>query len=290
MSLPDRPLLGIAYANMAMLVYALHDSSIKSLSGSFPVLQAQFSRSLVIFAVGLSVLLLFRRDLLRPRRPGLIAFRGFSGLVGFSLYFMCLNHLSLIDTYALFLTGPLMIALLSGIILKEKVQPRGWLALVIGFVGVLVLLRPGFAAFSPWSLAALGAASIYALSMVATREMTRTDAPGTIVTWAALVGAGVLAPLQPVIWVMPSPWELALMIGLGVTALAAQYLTAQAYRHAPAGTVAPFDYTALLYIGLISWLVFDEPPDLFTFIGAGLLVVSGMIILREARRAKPAGA
>lgn len=153
MTLPDRPLLGILYANVAMLVYALHDSSIKALTGSFPVLQAQFSRSLVIFAVGMSVMLLFRRDLIRPRRPGLIAFRGFSGLVGFSLYFMCLGHLSLIDTYALFLTGPLMIALLSGIILKEKVQPRGWLALIIGFVGVLVLLRPGFAAFPPGACA-----------------------------------------------------------------------------------------------------------------------------------------
>ena len=288
MTLPDRPLLGIAYANMAMLVYALHDSSIKSLTGSFPVLQAQISRSLVIFAVGLSVLLLFRRDLLRPRRPGLIAFRGFSGLVGFSLYFMCLGHLSLIDTYALVLTAPLMIALLSGIILKEKVQPRGWIALTVGFIGVLILLRPGLSAFSPWSLCALGAASIYALSMVATREMTRTDAPGTIVTWAALFGVAVLAPLQPVIWVMPQPMEFALMIGLGVTALAAQFLTAQAYRHAPAGTVAPFDYTALLYIGLISWLVFDEPPDLFTLLGSGLLVVSGFIILREARRPHPA--
>ena len=105
-------------------------------------------------------------------------------------------------------------------------------------------------------------------------------------------GGGVLssalAPLQPVIWVMPSTLEFLLMAGLGVTALAAQFLTAQAYRHAPAGTVAPFDYTALLYIGLISWLVFDEPPDLFTLIGAALLVVSGMIILREARRPKPA--
>lgn len=288
MTLPDRPLLGIAYANIAMLVYALHDSSIKSLSGDFPVLQAQFSRSLVIFAVGMGVMLLFRRDLIRARRPGLIAFRGFSGLVGFSLYFMCLEHLSLIDTYALFLTGPLMIALLSGIILKEKVQPRGWLALIVGFVGVLVLLRPGFAEFSPWSLCALGAASIYALSMVATREMTRSDSSATIVTWAALFGAVVLAPLQPVIWVMPQPLEFAMLIGLGVTALAAQFLTAQAYRHAPAGTVAPFDYTALLYIGLISWLVFDEPPDLFTFLGAALLVVSGMIILGEARRPRPA--
>jgi S-adenosylmethionine uptake transporter len=288
MTLPDRPLLGILYANIAMLVYALHDSSIKALTGSFPVLQAQFSRSLVIFAVGICVLLLFRRDLIRPRRPGLIAFRGFSGLVGFSLYFMSLGHLSLIDTYALFLTGPLMIAVLSGIILKEKVQPRGWIALIVGFVGVLVLLRPGFAAFSPWSLCALGAASIYALSMVATREMTRTDSSATIVTWAAFFGAAVLAPLQPVIWVMPQPLEFAMLAGLGITALTAQFLTAQAYRHAPAGTVAPFDYTALLYIGLISWLVFDEPPDLFTFLGAGLLVVSGIIILREARRPKPA--
>lgn len=288
MTIPDRPLLGIVYANMAMLIYALHDSSIKALTGSFPVLQAQFSRSLVIFAVGLAVLLVFRRDLLRPRRPGLIAFRGFAGLIGFSLYFMCLEHLSLIDTYALFLTAPLMIALLSGIILKEKVQPRGWLALTIGFVGVLILLRPGFGVFSPWSLVALGAASIYALSMVATREMTRTDASATIVTWAALFGAAVLAPLQPVIWVMPEPLEFVMLAGLGITALAAQFLTAQAYRHAPAGTVAPFDYTALLYIGLISWLVFDEPPDIFTFVGAGLLVVSGMIILREARRPRPA--
>lgn len=285
MSLPDRPLLGIAYANAAMLVYALHDSSIKSLTGHFPVLQAQFSRSLVICAVGFAILFLWRRDLVLPRRPGLIAFRGFAGLVGFSLYFMSLGHLSLVDTYALFLTGPLMIALLSGVILKEAVSARGWLALLVGFVGVLVLLRPGFGEFSPWSLCALGAASIYALSMVATREMTRTDAPATIVAWAALFGAAVLAPVQPAIWVMPDGIELLLMVGLGVTALAAQTLTAQAYRHAPAGTVAPFDYTALLYIGLISWLVFDEPPDLLTIGGSALLVVSGLLILREARRA-----
>lgn len=285
MSFPDRPLLGIAYANAAMLVYALHDSSIKSLTGAFPVLQAQFSRSLVICVVGFAIIMLLQRDRLKPRRPGLIAFRGFSGLVGFSLYFMALGHLSLVDAYALFLTGPLMIALLSGVILKEAVSPRGWVALAIGFAGVLILLRPGLGDFSPWSLCALGSAAIYALSMVATREMTRTDAPATIVAWAAAFGALVLAPLQPAIWVPPDTVELLLMVGLGVTALTAQTLTALAYRHAPAGTVAPFDYTALLYIGLISWLVFDEPPDLFTAAGSALLVASGLLILREARRA-----
>ena len=280
----DRPVLGIVYANAAMIAYAIHDSSVKALSSGFPVLQSQFTRAVIIFVVAMAWLYLSgRRHLVRPRRPGLIAFRGFSGLVGFGLYFLGLAHLPLVDTYALFLTGPIMIALLGTIILKETLSRRGWIALGLGFVGVLVLLRPGLGGFSVWGLTILGAAAIYALSMVATREMTRTDSSLTIVAWAASLSVLVLLPVQPFIWVVPNAGEFLLMVGLGVTAMIAQTLTAQAYAHAPTGIVAPFDYIALLYIGLISWLVFDQLPDLFTVIGAALLVTSGIFILHEAR-------
>jgi drug/metabolite transporter (DMT)-like permease len=280
----DRPVIGIVYANAAMLAYAIHDSSIKALSSSFPVLQSQFTRAVIIFAVALAWLYLSGRGhLVRPGRPGLIAFRGFSGLVGFGLYFLGLAHLPLVDTYALFLTGPIMIALLGTIILKEKLSRRGWFALFLGFAGVLILLRPGFGSFSIWSITILGAAAIYALSMVATREMTRTDSSLTIVGWAASLSVIVLLPIQPFIWVTPDASEFLLLAGLGITAMIAQTLTAQAYAHAPTGIVAPFDYVALLYIGLISWLVFDQLPDMFTVAGATLLVTSGILILREAQ-------
>ena len=280
----DRPVVGIAYANASMLAYAIHDSSIKALSSSFPVLQSQFTRAVIIFAVAMAWLYLSGRShLVRPRRPGLIAFRGFSGLVGFGLYFLGLAHLPLVDTYALFLTGPIMIALLGTIILKEKLSRRGWFALFLGFSGVLVLLRPGFGSFSIWSITILGAAAIYALSMVATREMTRTDSSLTIVGWAASLSVIVLLPIQPFIWVTPDAGAFLLLAGLGVTAMIAQTLTAQAYAHAPTGIVAPFDDVALIYIGLISWLVFDQLPDTFTVVGATLLVTSGILILREAR-------
>ncbi|MBN34734.1 MAG: hypothetical protein CMM46_08140 [Rhodospirillaceae bacterium] len=282
----DRPVLGIAYANAAMLVYAIHDSSIKALSGGYPVFQSQFFRAAIIFSGALLLLALTkRRHLIRPRRPDLIAFRGFSGLVGFGLYFLGLAHLPLVDTYALFLTAPLMIALLGTVILKERLSPIGWFAMGLGFVGVLVLLRPGPEGFSVWGLAILGAAAIYALSMVATREMAKTDASLTIVGWAALFSIVVLAPFQPFIWVAPDGGDLMLMIGLGVTAMTAQALTAQAYAHAPTAIVAPFDYVALLYIGLISWFVFDQPPDWYTAAGAALLVTSGLIVLHEAHKA-----
>ncbi|MBT5433599.1 MAG: DMT family transporter [Rhodospirillaceae bacterium] len=281
----DRPLLGIAYANAAMFAYAIHDSSIKALSTGYPVMQSQFTRALMIGAGAMLILWLAgKASLIRPRRPGLIAFRGFSGLVGFGLYFLGLAHLSLVDTYALFLTGPLMIAVLGSLFLKERLSIRGWFALILGFIGVLILLRPGFGGFSVWGIAILGAAAIYALSMVATREMTRTDSSLTIVGWAAMVSIVVLAPIQPFIWVTPDTTDLLLMIGLGVTALLAQTLTTQAYSHAPTGIVAPFDYVALIYISLISWLVFDQPPEWHTAIGAILLVTSGMMILREARK------
>ncbi len=281
----DRPVLGVAYANAAMLAYVVHDSSIKALATELPVLQSQFVRAAIVFAGAVAILVLTGRTRsIRPRRPGLIAFRGFAGLVSFGLYFLSLTHLSLVDAYALFLTGPMMIALLGALILKEKLGALGWAALVLGFAGVVVLLRPGFGTFSVWGLAVLGASSIYALSMVATREMTRTDDSLTIVGWAALFTVVVLLPFQPFLWVAPDPAGLALMFGLGVTAMAAQALTTQAYAHAPTGIVAPFDYVALIYISLISWLVFGQPPDWLTAAGALLLVASGLIVLREARR------
>ena len=280
-----RSALAIGYANVALVFYALQDGLVRYLTADYPVFQIQFIRSAVMAAIMFVVIVtLGRFGDLKPRRPGLLLFRGYTSLVGVALMYLVLAHMELAEAFTIFMSGPIFIALFAIPMLREKVGATRWIAIGIGFLGVLVIMQPGSGVVTEWVVVALLAAAIYGIAMVTTRDLTKTESRLTIVFYINILVTVVLLPIQPFVWYTPPIADLVLLVGVGVVACLAQFLLAQAYRHASAATVAPFDYVAFVYIVIIGYLMFDEIPGWEVVAGAAVLIMSGLIIVRGERR------
>lgn len=280
----NRPSLAIVYVNVSLIFYVLQDGLVRYLTAGYPVLQIQFTRAAVMASLMFCAILASRRlGSLRPRRLGLLLFRGYTSLIGVALMFLVLANMELAEAYTIFMTGPMFIALFGIVMLKERVVAARWVAIGVGFLGVVVILGPGSGVAAKWGLVALLGAAIYALSMVTTRELTRTDSSMTIVFFTNLFVAVVLLPVQPFVWSAPPLGDLVLLLGVGVLATMAQFLLAQAYRHARVATVAPFDYVALIYVVIVGYLMFGEVPDWQVVAGACVVAVGGYLIVRSER-------
>jgi len=212
----------------------------------------------------------------------------------------------LADVIAIRNSAPLIITFLSVVLLGEMVGPRRWLALVAGFGGVLLIVRPGSAAFNVGSIFVLTAALFYSLSVMVTRKLQTTDSSATMAYFSSLVylvAAFVMAPLAVVVgevpnahpsiaflfraWAMPTFLDWVIMSGLGLVWAAGMYSVARAYSLAQASVVAPFEYVALLINVMWGFLIWREIPTLATWMGALLTIASGAYILYRERRERP---
>jgi drug/metabolite transporter (DMT)-like permease len=232
--------------------------------------------------------------------------RGFFLFLSFTTYMMAVAALPLADVAAIRNSAPLMITFLSVIWLGEKVDPRHWLALFVGFLGVLLIVKPGSASFNLGSIFALIATLFYALNVMITRKLHGTDSSATMAYYSSLVylvAAFILAPLVMGIgeipeahssiaflfrtWTMPAWLDLVIMAGLGLVWAAGMYFVARAYSLAPASVVAPFEYVPLLFNMMWGFLLWREIPKLSTLVGAFLTLSSGLYILyREQARSR----
>ena len=308
----DYPLHGIGFILVGASVFPVQDVLIKGLSGDYAVLQIVFVRSLV--ALGLFASLLWReRDAATfpIQQPWLHAVRGLLGLVSFTTYYMAIAALPLATVTAVAFAAPLFVTTLSALALGEPVDRRSWTAVVVGFVGVLAVLRPGAAAFEPAALLAVLSALCYAISQTITRHLGRTDSGATIVFTATLVavavaatsglvaaGGGRGAGLHPSLgflmrsWVMPSWGALGRMALCGLISSVGIYCLTQAYRMAPASTVSPFEYVMIGWAVLWGYVFWGDVPGPATVLGVATTVAAGVYVLhhqtryqREQRRA-----
>jgi drug/metabolite transporter (DMT)-like permease len=238
--------------------------------------------------------------------------RGAFYFLSYTMHFMGLAALPLAEIAAIKFSGPLMITVLSVAILGETVGPRRWLALLVGFTGVLLIVRPGVAAFNMGSIFILISVLFYALAAILTRKLQTTDSSATMAYYSSLVyliATFLLAPLvvsvgdipgaHPSVaflfgaWSMPSLFDWVIMSGLGLVWAGGMYCLARAYSMALASVVAPFEYVALPISALWGFVIWQEIPTLTTWAGAALTLVSGLYILyreqRERSRAAPIG-
>jgi drug/metabolite transporter (DMT)-like permease len=297
----DAPLRGIGFILVGASVFPVQDVVIKGLSGDYPVLEIVFVRSLV--ALGLvGWLVWWKRDspAVSIQRPWLHAARGMLGLLSFTTYYMAIAALPLATVTAVAFAAPLFVTALSALVLGEPVDGRCWRALLVGFAGVLVVVRPGAAAFEPAALFAVLSALCYALSQTMTRELGRTHSGATIVLTATFVaavvagGSGLVAGgggresgLHPSLaflvrgWVLP-PWgALGRMMLCGLIAGVGIYCLTQAYRVAPASTVAPFEYVAIGWAVLWGYVFWGDVPGPSTAIGVAATVAAGVYVLHH---------
>ncbi len=303
----DAPVKGVLFVIAGISIFSIQDVIIKSISGSYPVHEIVFVRSLVALA---PLLLIAHVDgglaRLRTRRPWAHLLRGCAMLVSYTTFYLAIVALPLASAVALFFVAPLLITALSHFVLGEKAQLRRWLAVATGFIGVLIMTQPDGGTVEPAALFAVCAALFYALSVVATRRMGATESGASLAFSATLfyVGANGLLGLwlgdgslaqggHPSLefllraWILPTWRDFGLMAVCGVIAAFGFYFLSQAYRIAQATSVAPFEYVGLPLAALWGYLFWGEVPDGTTVLGVMLIVGSGLYVLhRESLRGR----
>jgi drug/metabolite transporter (DMT)-like permease len=297
----DLPLRGTACIVAGVTILSIQDAVVKGLSADYPVFEIVFVRSLV--AISLLVALAgFRGGLgsLGTRRPLLHLLRGSFMFASYTCYNLALAALSLPETVSLSYSAPLFMTALSVPLLGEVVGLRRWAAVVVGFLGVLVIMRPEADSLTPSTLLAVLAGLTYAISALLARRLGATDSAEAMAFSVTLIyiGAsaaaglafghgGITAADSPSIafmlrgWSVPPAGDLGLMALCGVIAAIGIYLLGQAYRLAPAAAVAPFEYSSLPFAVLWGYLFWGTVPGAHLWLGIALLVGSGLYVLRR---------
>lgn len=282
----EQALTGILLMSTGVACLCINDAFAKTLTESYSPVQIFFLRNLIAmpFAV-LCVLLTGGRGALRSRRPAPHFLRGALWLFATVLFFSGLKHLELAEATALVFVAPIFITALSAIILREQVGWRRWSAVLVGFVGAMIVIRPGGDAFQPASLFPLTTALVYACLMIAARWVDPRESVWTLLFY--MTGTGLLfsACLAPFFWVAPRGEDLWLFLSVAVFGTAGVTMMTQAFRFAPAAVVAPVDYSALLWATALGWAVWGELPDLATYLGASVIISSGIFIIYRERKA-----
>jgi len=278
--------LAIATICTGVAFLVMNDAAAKLLTDRYAPIQIVFLRNLIavpIIATG--ILVVFGPAGLRSRHLRLHALRGLLMVVAAALFFTALAHLPLAEATALVFSAPIFITALSVPLLGERVGWRRWAAVLAGFVGVLVIVRPGSAAFQLAALLPVGTALGYALFMITARWIGRDERLWTMMLFAMLFPLVYSAAPALAVWTPVQPGDFALFGGLAVCGSLGLSLIGQAFRMAPAAIVAPFDYTALIWATGLGWLIWGDIPGTWTIAGAAIIMASGVfIILREARQ------
>jgi len=257
---------------------------VRALSTEYTSFQILFIRT----AVGLAMLTpLFVRNgtkAVRTRRLGLHVLRGSLAYGGQITLFVGIAMIALSDVVALTFTQPIFIVLMACAALGEKMTRVRALATAGGFLGVLVIVRPGFAEVGVGTAIVIVSSLIYAGSNVCIKLLMRTEASSVSVVWANLVMCPLAAVPAAFLWVTPTPADLALMVGVGVSGTTGIWCVARAYSAADMSTVVPFDFLRLPLVAVAAWLLFDEPTGLWTWAGAAVIFVSTWTLGRAEAR------
>jgi len=281
---------GIFAMLAAVTTFSVMDVLLKRLSEDFPAMQVTFLRGAAALPFLLAANAVFGRwSDLRPQRWGLHVLRGFLSVALLWCFVYAVSQLSLANAYSIFMSAPLLITALSVPMLGERVGWQQWLAVLVGLVGVIVVLKPtGSGLVTIGGLAALASAIGYALNAITIRILTRTDTSAATVFWSlffvTIIG-GIAASAR---WV-PVPWDYwPLIVGLGISGALGQYFITEAFRLAAPPVIAPLEYTALAWGMLFDWLLWATAPGMRMLTGAFIIVASGIYVLHRERFASAA--
>ncbi|MBL8672176.1 MAG: DMT family transporter [Alphaproteobacteria bacterium] len=279
---PDRRLLGTLLICVATLCFCGADTMAKVAlnAGTTPLVVTwgrYWGSMLILLAL---VPALGWRRVAATLRPGLHLARGLVVLGSSLLFFHGLQHLPLADTFAIGFASPIWVALMAAAALGERVSWRRWLAIGAGFAGVLVIVRPGGEGMGWLALLPLSSSLLFAAYQVLTRAAGASEPPLVSLFWAMLVGTVAMSLLVPFAWETPKPEAWLVFLGIGLFAFVGHLAMTKAYAIAPAAHLAPFYYSVLIWATLSGWVAFGDVPDLWTFVGAGILAVTGVFVVR----------
>ena len=288
---PSRNLEGALWMLASAVTFSVMTSLIKFLGDDYPAALQTFYRQAAGLVVLLPLIARYRSAAFRVTRPGIVLFRSSAGTVAMILSFYAFQTLPLADANALSFTRILWMVPLAAFIMKEQV---GWVrggAALVGFAGVLIMVRPGAAGFEVGlpALAMLTSALLFAFTVTGLKVMSRDNAPIVILVWSTVLGVLFAIPGAILTWRVP-PWpDLALLCAMGAIATVNQACFIKGMSLGDASAMAPIDYTRLIFAAVIGYAVFNEIPTVWTWVGAGVVVASTLFItLREQRLARSA--
>jgi len=289
----DNILLGVLWMVVAVSLFPFQNAAVKWLAQEYPINQivwARFAGHLLV--VSLLFLPLRGRRLFHTRRPDLQLARSFTLLASTTFFATSVIYLPLATASAIGFTAPFIVTALSVPMLGEKVGPRRWAAVLVGFAGAVIIIRPGGDAFHWAMLLTLGAALFYSIYQILTRRLATVDDAVTTIAHTAIVGTVVATCVLPFSYRMPdSLLDVGLFLLVGAIGGLSHFLVVQALRYGPASVLSPLGYFELLVTVIVGYLVFDNLPDALTWAGAAVIIASGIyiayresVVRRQGRR------
>jgi drug/metabolite transporter (DMT)-like permease len=283
---PDA-LRGILLMCAGVSMFPFLNAGVKLLAPHYPVMEIVWARFTGHLAIMLAVFLpRYGKRLFRTRRPTVQIGRSLLMLVSNIVFVSAIGHVPLATASAIGFTSPLIVTALSMPLLGESVGPRRWSAVVVGFLGALLIIRPGSGFMNPAVLLLLVSSLAYALYQIATRWIAAYDNAATGIIFAALLGSLATTFVLPFVFVLPkSLLDWAIFLAIGFFGGAGHYLIIRAFQQGPAAVIAPLGYVELIGTATLGYLIFAQFPDVWTWAGAAVIIASGLYIaLRERRR------
>lgn len=286
----DNSKVGIAMMVASTLLFSILWIFVKLLSERYSVYEIAFLRN--FFALIPASWMLLRHpapgEILQVHRISGHVWRAVLGVAGILLGFLSYHLMPLADAVAISFMSPLLVTALSVPLLHERVGIFRWSAVLVGFAGVMIIIQPGEGLITPGVLVAIGAAFAGSLAQITIRQLNRRDHPLAIVFYFTVFATLFTALPMPFVWQTPQGWDWALMVIMGLAGGGGQYFMTRAFNLAPAAVVSPFNYTSLLWSTLAGWAVWGAIPQTHVFVGAVIVVASGLVILyRESRKGIP---
>jgi len=276
----------IFYNLLAWVILPVMDGLAKYLSVDLPVLQIVWARYFFTVVITLSfIIIFFRKQLVWTSKPKLQLFRGLILLCANMLFFYAISIISLAKALTLAFVAPLIVTALSPFILGEIVGYRRWLAVIIGFIGSLIVIRPGLIEFNLATLAALGTGFFYGIYFIITRKLHTADSPLLTLLITGVVGAIILSAYMPFSWIQPNPNQWLFMFCIGLCASVGHFFLILSLKYADASKLAPFSYFEIVTNVIIGYYFFSDFPDIWTWVGLLIIINSGIYIsIRERSR------
>lgn len=287
--LPNHQFKGVMLFVSALLLFACMDTTTKYLATHYSVLLVIAVRY-ITHCLLMIVLLAPSHGmrLLNTKRTGLVILRGAS-LATASLFMgLALQRMPVAETTAIVFLGPMLVVLFAGPLLGERIRLHGWIAAIIGFVGVLLIVHPDSGLDSLGTIYAFFVVGALVVYQLLSRLLVSSEETVTLLFYSALIGSIAYGIFLPWSWqgADPSWWEVLLFLSMGITGGLGHFLYTAAYRHSSASLLAPMNYLQLIWAGLLGWLVFKHVPDTLSMVGMGVIIISGAIIAIKSRPIK----
>ena len=272
----------ITFNLLAWVMLPIMDGFAKYLSSDLPVLQITWARYFFTVAFTLPIMFFFfRKNLVWTDKPKLQLIRGLILLTANVCFFYSISIISLAKALTLAFIAPLIVTAFSPIFLGENVGFRRWSAVIIGFIGSMVVIRPGFVEINLASLAALGTGVMYGFYLIITRKLSSSDNPLLTLLLTGVVGAIIISFVMPFVWIKPTLNQWSMMAAIGIFACLGHLFIILSLKYADASKLAPFSYFEIVTNIIIGYYFFSDFPDKWTFLGLFIIILSGIYISRR---------